>query len=267
MRKCLVLLCLIDVLLLFSSCNKDDIQPEQIEEFTIHSDSTGSDYTVWVVLPKDHHPDLKYETAYLLDAQTSYLRYDKIAEITEELSLKYDKQNVIVVGISAENNRERDFTPTNTSLGGGGSENYSKFIEFELIPKIESDYPADTTAKSRLIIGHSYGGLLACYLFIKHSHLFYNYLMLSPSIWYDNELLLQYESDFRTQNAPVDNLVYVGCGELEEPIVLVSQEWDYRLSTFYPNCTHTFHKVKNRAHLESAFPSVEKGLEFYFENK
>jgi len=255
------------VFLFFNSCKKDDINPEQIKQFSIHSDNTGSDYTVWVVLPKDYNPDFTYETAYLLDAQANYLRYDKIAKITEEQSLKYNKQNVIVVGISSENDRDRDFTPSNTELGGGGSEGYSKFLEFELIPKIESDYRVDTTAKSRLIIGHSLGGLFACNLFINHSHLFHNYLMLSPSLWYDNGLLLQYESDFRAQNATINNLVFVGCGELEESIVLGAQEWDYRLSTFYPNCIHSFYKLLNRSHVESAFPNAEQGLAYYYENK
>jgi len=256
-----------ELLFLFNSCKKDDNKPEQIEEFSLHSVHTGSDYTVWVVLPKDYNPDLTYETAYLLDAQTNYLRYNKIAKITEEQSLKYNKQNVIVVGISSKNERERDFTPSTTPLGGGGSKNYSKFLELELIPKIERDYPVDTTAQSRLIIGHSFGGLLASYLFIEQSHIFHNYLMLSPSLWYDNALLLQQESDFRAYNTPINNLVFVGCGELEESIVLVAQEWDYRLTSFYPNCIHSFYKVISRAHLESAFPSVEKGIEFYFKNK
>lgn len=266
-RILLISACFMEVLFLFSSCKKDNINPEQIEEFSIHSDNTGSVYRVWVVLPEDYNPDLIYETVYLLDAQTFYLRYDKIAKITKEQSLKFNKQNVIVVGISSKNDRTRDFTPSPTTFGDGGSDKYSKFLEFELIPKIESDYTVDTTAKSRLIIGHSFGGLLASYLFIKQNHIFYNYLMLSPSLWYDNEILLRQEPDFREQNATINNLVFIGCGEMEEVIVLGAQEWNYRLSTYYPNCKLYFHKVIYKAHIGSALPDVEKGLEFYFKNK
>lgn len=267
LRKTLILLCLTMVTFFCSSCRKDKIDSIHVEDFSIHSASTGSDYAVWVALPRDYNPDLNYETVYLLDAQTSYLHYDKIAKIAEAQSLAYSKQNVIVVGISSENDRERDFTPTITSMGGGGSESYSNFIEFELIPKIESAYPVDTTAKSRAVIGHSYGGLMVCYFFVKHAGIFGNYLILSPSLWYDNGILLQYESDFRTQNSAQANLVFIACGELEESIVLGTQELDYRLSAYYPNCIHYYHKAINRAHLESAFPNVEKGLEFYFKNK
>ncbi len=252
--------------LLFSSCKKDVINPEQIKEFSIHSTNTSSDYTIWVVLPKGYNPVLKYESVYVLDAQ-QLDAYKKTAKITEEQSSKHNKQNAIVVGISSKNNRDRDFTPTATSYGGGGSENYSKFIELELIPKIESDYSADTTAKSRVLIGHSYGGLLTCYFFTKHPNVFHNYLTLSPSLWYDNNLLFQYEKDTRASNSAIDNLVFTGCGELEEDIVLGAREWNYRLSTFYPNCKQAYQKLKNRGHASSAIENTEAGLEFYYKNK
>ena len=257
----------VSVLFLFVACEKDKINTDQVKEITIHSTYTGSNYTVWVVKPDDYNPDLTYETLYLLDAQSNHIHYKKIANITENLSLKYNKQNVIVVGISSKYDRVRDFTPTLTAYGEGGCENYSKFIEFELIPKIESNYSVDTSSKSRAIIGHSYGGLFTAYLFIKHSNIFHNYLMLSPSLWYDKEILLQSETELRPQNSSLNNLVFTACGELEESIVLVAQEWDYRLSTFYPNCKHTYHKVISRGHLASALPNAEKGLDFYFKNK
>jgi predicted alpha/beta superfamily hydrolase len=262
-----ILFYLFGIALSFSSCEKDIINPEQVKEFSIHSTNTGSDYTIWVVMPKGYNPVLKYESVYVLDAQAFYLKYDKIAKITEEQSSKYNKQNAIVVGISSKNNRERDFTPTATSDGGGGSENYTKFIELELIPKIQNEYSADTTAKSRVLIGHSYGGLLTCYFFTKHPNVFHNYLTLSPSLWYDNNLLFQYEKDTRASNSAINNLVFTGCGQLEEDIVLGAQEWNYRLSTVYTNCKHAYQKLKNRGHASSAEENAEKGLEFYYKNK
>lgn len=123
-----------------------------------------------------------------MDANSNHSKPSKIASITENLSNKYAKQNLIVVGISSKNERDRDFTPTLTSDGGGGSENYSKFIEFELIPKIENEYSVENSSTDRIIIGHSYGGLLAGYFFTKHPNIFNNYIILSPSFWYDNNI-------------------------------------------------------------------------------
>jgi len=266
-QKTAIILIIIGFLFLLNSCSKTEIEPDQVRGFSIHSANTGSDYAIWVVLPKDYDASIKYETIYVLDGDAFYMKTEKIASITEKLSSKYNKQNAIIIGISSANDRSRDFTPTITPDGGGGSENYSKFIEFELIPKIETDYSVDTTAKSRVLIGHSYGGLVAGYFFTKHPDVFNNYLTLSPSYWYDNNIFFQYENETRVSNSTKNNLVFVGCGELEETIVIGAIEWDYRLTTFYRNCKHDFQILKNRGHIPSALENAESGLEFYFINK
>jgi uncharacterized protein len=268
MKKAHILFYLIGLSFLFNACKKDDITPEQVKEFSILSTNTGSNYAIWVVLPKNYNSSLKYETVYVLDANWPTMDYAKIAKMTEEKSDKYNHQNAIIVGINNNGNeRNRDFTPTVTSEGGGGSEKYSKFIEFELIPKIESDYPVDTTAQSRVIMGHSYGGLLTCYFFTKHPKVFNNYLSLSAATWYDNDLLFQYEKDTRVSNSAINNLVFIGCGELEEWSVVRSQEWNYRLSTYYPNCKVGYNKLTNRNHNESGLENAEIGIDFYYKNK
>jgi len=260
-------LLVIGFLFLISSCSKIDIEPDQIKEFSIRSTNTGTDYAICVVLPRDYNPSLKYETIYVLDGDAFYLKTEKIARITERLSMEYNKQNAIIVGVSSKNDRSRDYTPTVTSEGGGGSENYSKFIEFELIPKIESDYTADTTPKGRVLIGHSFGGLVTCYFFTKHNNVFNSYISLSPSLWYDNNILFEYEKESRATNVQKSNMVFLGCGELEESIVICAIEWNYRLTTFYPNCKHDFKILANRGHIPSALENAETGLEFYYKNK
>jgi len=257
----------IGFLFLLISCSKAEIEQDQVKEISIHSTITGTDYAIWVVLPNDYDASLKYETIYVLDGDAFYLKTEKIAKLTEKLSLKYNKQNSIIVGISSKNDRSRDFTPTITSEGGGGSENYSKFIELELIPRIERDYVVDTTPKSRVLIGHSFGGLVTGYFFTKHPNVFNNYLLLSPSFWYDNNIFFKYEKESRAINASQANLVFVACGELEESIVICAIEFNYRLTTFYPNCKHDFLILSNRGHIPSSLENAESGLEFYYKNK
>lgn len=202
-----------------------------------------------------------------MDANSNHSKPSRIASITENLSNKYAKQNLVVVGISSKNERDRDFTPTLTSDGGGGSENYSKFIEFELIPKIENEYSVDNASTGRIIVGHSYGGLLAGYFFTKHPNIFNNYIILSPSFWYDNNIFFQYEKDSRSNNSLLNTLVFTGCGEMEESTVIRAIEWNYRLDTYYPKCKHDFKILKNLGHVPSAPGNIESGLEFYFINK
>jgi predicted alpha/beta superfamily hydrolase len=102
----------------------------------------------------------------------------------------------IVVGISNVD-RKRDFTyhtdikdlkkdfPTS-----GHSEPFIEFIEKELQPFIENNFNTDTL---NTLIGQSIGGLLATEILFKKPDLFDHYIIISPSIWWDNESLMKYK--------------------------------------------------------------------------
>lgn len=102
----------------------------------------------------------------------------------------------IVVGIGNVD-RKRDFTyPSQNELDqkefptSGKSENFIAFIENELQPFIDSTY---RTTKMKTIIGQSLGGLLATEILLKKPDLFDNYIVVSPSLWWDDEKLLDVE--------------------------------------------------------------------------
>ena len=101
----------------------------------------------------------------------------------------------IVVGI-ANIDRKRDFTyPTNNKKDKkdfpttGKSQEFINFIENELQPYIEKNYKANSI---KTLIGQSLGGLLATEILFKKPELFDNYIIVSPSLWWDNESLLKY---------------------------------------------------------------------------
>ncbi len=70
----------------------------------------------------------------------------------------------------------------------GEADNFSKFIEKELIPFIENKYPV---TNYRTLIGHSYGGLFTISILIHQPNLFANYLAIDPSLDWDNQKLLK----------------------------------------------------------------------------
>ncbi|RIV27416.1 alpha/beta hydrolase [Fibrisoma montanum] len=265
-NRIIYLLVAVAFLFLLNACSSD-VEPDRIKKFSIRSTNTGTNYDISVVLPNAYNASSLYETVYVLDGNSFYLNTDKIAKLTDKISAKYNKQNVIVVGISSKNDRERDFTPTIYESEGGGSESYTRFIEFELIPKIEKEYSANTTAKSRVLIGHSKGGLLTGYFFTKHPDVFNNYLTLGPSFWWDNYIFFKYEEQTRAANRQKNNLVFLGCGELDPLNALTAIEWNYRLTTFYPNCKHDLQILPKLGHVPSALGNAEAGLDFFFKNK
>lgn len=99
---------------------------------------------------------------------------------------------MIVVGIT-NTNRVKDLTPTHSTDGtvmpsflletSGGGQNFTTFLEKELIPYIDSNYPS---APYRVIIGHSLGGLTVINNLINQDRLFNSYVAIDPSLWWDN---------------------------------------------------------------------------------
>ena len=85
-----------------------------------------------------------------------------------------------------------------------------EFIEKELQPYIEKKY---RTTTSKTIIGESLGGLLATEILIKKPTLFSKYIIVSPSLWWDNGSLLNQASDILQDNFPQKTDIYIGCGK------------------------------------------------------
>ena len=122
----------------------------------------------------------------------------------------------IVVGIATVD-RRRDFTyPTTLEEDKkaypttGHSENFINFLESELIPFMETNYKTDS---SRTIIGQSLGGLLATEILLRKPTLFNKYIIVSPSLWWDDASLLKIESDLLKKNFNHKTDIYIGVGK------------------------------------------------------
>jgi predicted alpha/beta superfamily hydrolase len=104
---------------------------------------------------------------------------------------------MILVGISNTDNRMRDLTTSEVKMRygwpvneeTGGAEAFTRFLEFELIPYIDSILPATSY---RTLIGHSFGGLFTINTFLNHGHLFSNYMAIDPSLDWDDQRLLDH---------------------------------------------------------------------------
>ncbi|HEX8277379.1 MAG TPA: alpha/beta hydrolase-fold protein, partial [Segetibacter sp.] len=92
----------------------------------------------------------------------------------------------------------------------GKSEKFISFIETEQQPYLESKYK---TARSKTIIGQSLGGLLATEILFKKPLLFDKYIIISPSIWWDNGSLLNQSSTVLQENFQQATGIYIGVGK------------------------------------------------------
>ena len=77
-------------------------------------------------------------------------------------------------------------------------------------PFIEKIYK---TNNSKTIIGQSAGGLLATEILIKKPKLFNKYIIISPSLWWDNGSLLNGKSEIYQENFQENTDIYIGVGK------------------------------------------------------
>jgi predicted alpha/beta superfamily hydrolase len=255
------------LILALISCKKESFSPGLTKEFSIQSVSNGATYDIKVAVPQDYSPETKkYAAIYVLDGEEIF---SFVAEKCQKISTGYSTSNVLVVGIGYGNDRADDYTPTETDEGGGGAEKFMLFIKNELIPRIESDYSGDPSRNSRTILGHSFGGLCATYAFTNHNDVFGNYIMLSPSLWYDNEIMLRLEQEYRNLNTSNHQLVFLGLGELENEGRMLApfQAFYLRLQNNYPDIIIKSHLEPHLDHRGSEKPNITDGLNFYFQNR
>jgi predicted alpha/beta superfamily hydrolase len=197
------------------------IIPTTIKPFSIgetiefHSTILDENRALNIYLPNGYSPDSlkKYPVIYLLDGSVDE-DFIHIVGLVQFGSFSWIEMipESIVVGI-ANIDRKRDFTfPTNNVKDKadfpttGGSEKFIQFIESELQPFIESNYKTDSV---KTIIGQSLGGLLATEILLKKPELFDNYIIVSPSLWWDDESLLkQIPANFEGNKS-----IYIGVGK------------------------------------------------------
>ncbi len=212
------------------------------ETIEIHSKTLDENRILNIYLPNGYAQDSikKYPVIYLLDGSVDE-DFIHIAGIVQFGSFSWINMlpESIVVGIS-NIDRKRDFTfPTNNKRDKkdfpttGSSKNFINFIEDELIPFIDTNYK---TNPIKTIIGQSLGGLLATEILFKNSNLFDNYILISPSLWWDDESLLKYKL-LKTQK---NKSIYIGVGKEGEIMERTAKELYEKLNPFYNNNTNLF---------------------------
>ncbi len=189
----------------------------QIHELS--STVLGEKRTLNIYLPEGYQQNdtVRYPVIYLLDgsADEDFIHVVGLIQFNNFPWIDRVPKS-IVVGI-ANTDRKRDFTfPTTVKADQerypttGKSDKFIAFLERELQPYIEKQFK---TSPSRVLIGQSLGGLLATEILLKKPALFDKYIIVSPSLWWDNGSILQAESVMlkETYTKPLD--IYVGVGK------------------------------------------------------
>lgn len=172
-----------------------------------------------IYLPEGYKQNdtIKYPVIYLLDggADEDFIHTVGLVQFNTFSWINRIPQS-IVVGI-ANTDRRRDFTfPTLIEEDkkrfptSGGSTKFIDFLEKELQPFIQGRYK---TNNAKTIIGQSLGGLLATEMLFTKPNLFDKYIIISPSLWWNDGSILKENPGILNENFTQKTAVYIGVGK------------------------------------------------------
>jgi uncharacterized protein len=197
-------------------------------EETISSKILGQQRKVWIHIPNSNGGNKikdrgNYPVIYLLDGSENF---NTVVSITEHMAESNLCPPMIVVGILHQNRLVDLTTGTDKELPdvAGGGEKFMSYVEKELIPYIDANYP---TTSYKTFIGHSLGGLTVMNTFLHNPKLFNSYVSLDASLWWDNQKVVkEAKTILPTQNYKGKTLYMAMANRLEKGVDTVSVQKD-----------------------------------------
>ncbi|HVO27168.1 MAG TPA: alpha/beta hydrolase-fold protein [Candidatus Margulisiibacteriota bacterium] len=194
------------------------------EVYYLRSNHVGDEFKVFVGHCGAAANDTPVRVLYITDANGFF---GSAVDIIRSMQLAAHLPPLLVVGIGyrcgglAETItiRTRDLTPSVDKGFArlfpehremGGAPRLLAFMQTELMPWVESHYlvePNDAT-----YFGHSLGGLFGAWVLLTAPETFQRYGIGSPSLWWDNEVIFNYEANYAGTRDDLPAKVFFGIG-------------------------------------------------------
>ncbi len=174
-------------------------------------------YMVSVFLPYDYEQSTQaYLVVYVQDGGDVVMDcYNQLVHLVRTNQL----ERCIYVGIEPID-RNHDYTPwpagrlvERAQDFGGEANNYLHILVEQIKPYIDKNYRTKSDSRHTTIAGCSLGALVSLFASYWHSSTFGNYILLSPSVWYESVM------EFLREEKPAINRngqrMYMYVGECE----------------------------------------------------
>jgi hypothetical protein len=269
--------------------NKDFLKLPFTSVLNIKSQYNGEDYRIFIRVPNDYAIGKKsYPILVVLDPNFIFSALYGINSVA---------QNYIICGIGHEGvdfwdlpqqersdiseiARSRDFLPfgldPNIFIEGapkdlvdrilqstGKADDFMSLIKNQIIPFLQSNF---RTSNDHTILGHSFGGIFACFALLKYPKIFSNYIAISPIL--DPRYYVQKEmfGDKYTFSEGRKSNVYIAIGSLEDDDrttnYLQKLEKECRKITDHEQIIGKFELVQGEDHVSIALFGMLRGFRF-----
>lgn len=253
-------------IIIFSTLTGDNLtDSENVITARLFSSILGEERELIIHLPRDYDSTKVYPIMYVLDGGSQDAH---IAVKFDILATAGYSPETIIVGIpnmSAEN-RERNLTPPymrtdndDKDSNFGEADKFIAFMESELFPFIENNYPA---SQVRLISGNSRGGLFVMYSLLYKPDMFQARFCFSTPFWRQDNLLVSKVDNFLNSVDTLNTFIYMSAGENEtENIKTGLSNMTRTLKEKAPaGLTLHFNYTPNANHQDNAIISASTGI-------
>ncbi|MCU0756524.1 MAG: alpha/beta hydrolase-fold protein [Xanthomonadales bacterium] len=187
---------------------------------------SGRRYQIFVALPPSYasNPERRYPALYVTDADYGFPVLRQIARRLNGHGARVEEFVLVglsyAVGEDSMDSRRRDYTPTakgaHDAPGAlhGQAAAYADYVRDQVIPAVAARYRVDD--ERRIYVGHSYGGLLGMQILLTRPETFSGYLIGSPSLWYDQHVMFDFEARYAAAHPDLAASVYLYVGEYED---------------------------------------------------
>jgi predicted alpha/beta superfamily hydrolase len=142
----------------------------------------------------------------IFDAATAFSHVEwSVDETAQQLIQKKLIEPLIIVAVdNTGDNRIHEYAPTRAVIDDaptrkkrsrGLARKYGEFLAQELKPFIDRKYRTKTEPEFTGLGGSSLGGLLTISLGLWFPHVFRRLIVMSPSVWWDNEVIVHMIED------------------------------------------------------------------------
>lgn len=249
----------------------------------LHSSDMNQTFRIEVAMPPRLAPAMPetYPVVYVVDGNGLF---PLVYANTRALQRASELVPLIVVGIGYETSnqyeigalRTRHLTPTrdkafedqmNSSglplpfeVTTGHAPNLAAFIEKELKPFVNANFPVDTGNET--FAGYSLGGLFGLYVLFNRPDLFDNYVLGSPSIWWDQNLSFTYEENYARNNDDLPKSVFISSGTADmEMMVSGARTMHKKLADRqYPNLHLEYLEFEGETHSSGIGVALNRGI-------